>query len=1129
MKKNTQKPKEIHYLAEFIERNDYFQRSVNIDLDSNQTQAIENFYCPISYEQVLVRMATMIEQSNQSAFTWTGSYGSGKSSLALFLQALVSPNKVLSELAKDKLSPTNAQSIAHFFDNNAYDWQVMNLVGKTTSPEQLFKEALSDKSLDNISTQQIFDTLSAMVEGDKKLIIFIDELGKTLEAVNRSEQNDDIYFLQQLAEFVNRSQGKIVFIGILHQSFTAYARQAKKQIYNEWLKIQGRFIDCAITLSVDEQLYLISKVINISHSDKNITKQEASYQNIVASLVNNITENKNTDAAKLTQALTQVFPLHPLVAVLLCQLSKKDFGQNQRSIFSFLMSAEPYGFSNYLKQTPIQEFHIYQPDELWDYIDSNLGNMILATDHAKSWLLAQMAVSRYQVRNDELAIRLIKTISLVSLLADDTGVHSDIPLLVAALQIKPKQIKSLLSEFEASGLIFYSKFKQAYLLNEGSDFNLSKAIEERLPEIQQLPFEQLKQFDPIIAKHHYQTTGSLRWMEVKLMPLNNGKLEDVFEALAQSTDASLVGYFCVLLPTSEEEFEEANRKVEALSQQYPNFIITVVKKYATLIDLLKDLLAIKEILKTDRHLINDTIARQETEAHLVYVEDKIHVYLQNLLTHSKWINTNFDGQEKQLNSFQVSSLASDIAEQQVSQAIDCNNELVNRNAPSPNAKGAIRELVKRMIENGKEPNLGIEKFPPEKAIYESILLKNGIHREYESGEYFYFDMPSKDSSLYRIWQCANDYIAQQDGRLITADEIYREWQAPPFGVKAGLCDILYIAYIISRSSDLANYIEGEYKPNLQYLLAEYLLKSPKCVGIREVSHLKNQQPWIYQLKDKLATEFCAYITDPISDEPLPIAQALISVFDKLPSWLQRTNELEPNTKHLRNILKQSNDPNKLLFDDLPRFFDVTDSDEEKADAIIKALKDMHSKYPDLVADLNRKLFLNLKIIQNDEVNNLFDASDFESINNRANAIWKKSGDATLEPFITRLRNYQGSPKDAEGLISLLAGNKPPKTWIDQDIQKALQQLSNLSFSFLEAEINSDIEPTEDRYKVSVIIKSPNIADQFQRNAHVVPESKKVIDNLTKQILELDGFNKLDMNNKVATISELFKYLATNQS
>lgn len=1129
MKKTTPKPNEIRYLAEFIERNDYFQRSVNIDLDSNQTQAIENFYCPISYEQVLVRMTTMIEQSNQSAFTWTGSYGSGKSSLALFLQALVSQNKALSQLAKAKLSATNAQHITQFFDNDTYEWQVMNLVGKNTSPEQLFKEALFEKPFDNTTTNQIFDTLSNMVEGDKKLIIFIDELGKTLEAVNRSEQNDDIYFLQQLAEFVNRCQGKIVFIGILHQSFTAYARQAKKQIYNEWLKIQGRFIDCAITLSVDEQLYLISKVIDIRHSDKNITEHEASYQNIVASLVSNIAENKNTDPTKLSQVLTQVFPLHPLVAVLLCQLSKKDFGQNQRSIFSFLMSAEPYGFSDYLKQTPIKDFHIYEPDELWDYIDSNLGNMILATDHAKSWLLAQMAVSRYQVRNDELAIRLIKTISLVSLLTDDTGVHSDINLLTTALQVEPKQINALLSEFEASGLIFYSKFKQAYLLNEGSDFNLSKAIEERLPEIQHLPFEQLKQFDPIIAKRHYQTTGSLRWMEVKLIPLNNGKLEDLLETLAQNTNASLVGYFCVLLPTSEEEFEEASSKIEVLSQQYPNFIITIVKKYTTLIDLLKDLLAIKEILKTDRHLINDTIARQETEAHLVDVEDKIHVYLQNLLTHSEWINANFDGQDKQLNSFQISSLASDIAEQQVSQAIDCNNELVNRNAPSPNAKGAIRELVKRMIENSKELNLGIEKFPPEKAIYESILLKNGIHREDESGEYFYFDTPSKNSSLYRIWQCANEYVARQDGRLITAEEIYRVWQAPPFGVKAGLCDILYVAYIISRSNDLANYIEGEYKPNLQYLLAEYLLKSPKSVGIREVSHLKNQQPWIYQLKDKMATEFCAYIIEPIGDEPLPIAQALIAVFDKLPNWLQRTNELKPNTKHLRNILKQSNDPNKLLFDDLPRFFNVSDSDEEKADGIIKALKDMHSKYPNLVADLNRKLFLNLKIIQNDEANNLFDASDFESINNRANAIWKKSGDATLEPFITRLRNYQGSPKDAEGLISLLAGNKPPKTWIDQDIQKALQQLSSLSFSFLEAEINSNIEPTEDRYKVSVIIKSPNIADQFQRNAHVVPENKKVIDALAQQILELDEFTKLDMNDKVATISELFKYLATNQS
>ena len=48
--------------------------------------------------------------------------------------------------------------------------------------------------------------------------MFVDELGKYLEYA--SSKNQDIMFLQNLAEVCNRSNGKLIFIGILHQSFS---------------------------------------------------------------------------------------------------------------------------------------------------------------------------------------------------------------------------------------------------------------------------------------------------------------------------------------------------------------------------------------------------------------------------------------------------------------------------------------------------------------------------------------------------------------------------------------------------------------------------------------------------------------------------------------------------------------------------------------------------------------------------------------------------------------------------------------------------------------------------------------------------------------------------------------------
>ena len=50
--------------------------------------ALEGFVCPQSSAVVLETMAQHLSGSGQGAFTWTGPYGSGKSSLVVALSAL---------------------------------------------------------------------------------------------------------------------------------------------------------------------------------------------------------------------------------------------------------------------------------------------------------------------------------------------------------------------------------------------------------------------------------------------------------------------------------------------------------------------------------------------------------------------------------------------------------------------------------------------------------------------------------------------------------------------------------------------------------------------------------------------------------------------------------------------------------------------------------------------------------------------------------------------------------------------------------------------------------------------------------------------------------------------------------
>src|SRR6266850_7837818 len=69
-----------------------FQRSVRIDTDLHDPKALEGFVCPKSSANVLLTMAQHVTETGQGAFTWTGPYGSGKSSLVVALSAVLNSN-----------------------------------------------------------------------------------------------------------------------------------------------------------------------------------------------------------------------------------------------------------------------------------------------------------------------------------------------------------------------------------------------------------------------------------------------------------------------------------------------------------------------------------------------------------------------------------------------------------------------------------------------------------------------------------------------------------------------------------------------------------------------------------------------------------------------------------------------------------------------------------------------------------------------------------------------------------------------------------------------------------------------------------------------------------------------------
>ena len=114
------------------------------------------------------------------------------------------------------------------------------------------------------------------------------------------------------------------------------------------------------------------------------------------------------------------------MAALLGPISKRQFGQNERSTFGFLSSVEANGFRSYLQSTPLSQATWYRPSDYWDYLRSNLEPAILASPDGHRWSQAVEAVERAEAKSGEpLLVSMIKNIAVIDLFRNGSGLAAD--------------------------------------------------------------------------------------------------------------------------------------------------------------------------------------------------------------------------------------------------------------------------------------------------------------------------------------------------------------------------------------------------------------------------------------------------------------------------------------------------------------------------------------------------------------------------------------------------------------------------------------------------------------------------------------------------------------------------------
>ena len=1097
-----------------------FFRSIRIDSEFGEAARLEGFVCPQSFADVLLMMARHVSESGQGAYTWTGPYGSGKSSLVVALSALLNGDAGLQTEAARVFGQNVTRAIREALPVGTKGWRVLPVVARRDDPVVVIGEAV--KRIGLVSRQprggwtesNLIATLtSAAAEKPKShggLILFIDEMGKFLEAA--AQNGSDIYILQQLAEAASRSNGRLLLVGVLHQAFEEYANRLSYEMRDEWAKIQGRFVDLIVNTASEEQIDLISRAIESDHRPE---KPSARASTVAAFL----RRDRPQDTKRLAAVLEACWPLHPVVTCLLGPISRRRFGQNQRSIFGFLNSAEPHGFQDFLNQTFAEE--LYSPDRLWDYLRTNLEPSILASPDGHRWALAAEALERCEaIGGDALHVRLLKTIAVIDLFKERSGLVPNSELLRTCFpETSDNEFKKALTQLDTWSFTIFKKFLNARAIFAGSDFDIDRTVRTALDEIDEVDFNELKSLaglQPILAKRHYHETGALRWFDVNIVPVS-GLAEFT---VGPKSKSGATGQFLLAIPTrgeSETYAEGLCREAARQSDEW-DMVVGISKRSWAIVPLARELVALDRIANDQPELAGDAVARREVSARLAALQAVLETELHKAFDNALWFRKFH--QPKYLRQADLNGIASELADRRFEKSPRLHNELLNRRKPSSSAIAAQNNLLRRMVLNQGAPRLGIDGFPAERGLFVSLLEATGLYAK--SGNDWRFVAPTASNDephcLTPIWEKASQFVKENANHTVPVSELFDVWRKPPYGLKDGLLPILAVAFVLSRRDSLAVYRNGVFRAIFDDVDVDYLAKDPAFIQLRWMDLTDTARQLLSGMADVVRdldeTNKLAHL------EPIDVGRGLVVIYDQLPNWTRRTMRLSSNAVSIRELFRRAHDPNQFLFDDIPGTLgeDVSLADENALNRVIgsvrEGLKELVQAYPTMLHRLRDIMLAELQVPN-------ISPQALEELCERADNIKQLAGDFRLDAFAGRLLQFDGSHESFEGIASL-AADKPPHDWVDPDLDRAAIELADMAQRFLRAETYARVKGRPDkRQALAIVIGIDDRPAPILEEFDIVDSDRAAVNEVVERVAAaLEGADTTRRSITLAALAEL---------
>lgn len=865
-----------------------FTTSVNIIRDTDR----EFQYIPTPNAKQVVSQIVNDFKKGIRSFNVVGTYGTGKSS---FLWAFEQSVKGIKRYYEPNFLPEVKVDF-------------VKLVGSYSSIIEQFEQAFdveSNKNQQESILSEIFNKYHSLGNGNKILFILIDEFGKFLEYASKHNPEKELYFIQQLAEFCNNPKHNIVLITTVHQNIESYAYGLSKNQQQEWTKVKGRFREITFNEPVEQLLFLASEYVSENFENKT---SKAVIEECLKLTIETKAFNFNSDF--LSEIASKLYPLDILAANVLT-LALQKYGQNERSLFSFLESSDHTGLAKFNKL----ENPFYNLSNVYDYLNFNFYSFLTSRYNPdfSAWSSIRSSIEEVErVFETDIHdyIKTVKTIGLLNTFSA-SGAVLDLSFLISYLQLAcgVENAKKIIKDLETKSIIRYRNYSNQFVLFEGTDLDIEFALNEAGNKISEVVdvtslLKKHIEFNPVFAKQYSYTYGTPRYLEYVISdtPIN------------EVPEGEIDGFVNLVF---NDKINEGFVKKKSESQEEA-IIYCYFKNSTEIKNLLFEIEKSERVLKENE---DDRVAKRELE---IILQSQI-TLLKNQITKKGLFTENvtwfFKGKKKTIkNETDFKKLISQVCSEVYDATPIFKNELVNKHKISPSIYTAKNRYFSALTNDWDKENLGFEdsKFPPEKTIYLSLLKENGISPIRENST----DVISikKDSSFKKLWNASEDFLESAKSEQLKVSELYDLLSKRPFKLKQGLIDFWVPTFLFLKRDDFAIFNEDSYIPQLSEENLALIAKLPEKYSIKtfDIEGVKLDIFNSYRTFLNISTD------KKFNNESfIETIKPFIVFYKQLPEYSKNTKRISPTAIKIREAITKSKDPEETFFDAFPNALGVS--------------------------------------------------------------------------------------------------------------------------------------------------------------------------------------------------------------